>query len=73
MNNVVRASTFHFINKHYWLKGTKIFYLVFIEMQMYGPMQGTFPYYIVEMTETSKGRTTYEPQTTKHVIMNFTV
>ena len=38
---MVRASTFHFINKHYWLKGKKIFYLVFIEMQMYGPRRGS--------------------------------
>ena len=40
MNNVVQVSTFHFINKHHLLKEKKIFYLVFIEMQMYGPRQG---------------------------------
>ena len=39
--NVVRASTFHFINKHHVIKEKKIFYLVFIEMQMYGPRQGS--------------------------------
>ena len=41
VNIVVRASTFCFINKHHWLKEKKIFYLVFIQMQMYGPRQGS--------------------------------
>ena len=29
------------MNKRYWLKERKTFYLVFIEMQMYGPRQGS--------------------------------
>ena len=43
INNVVRASTFHFMNKQ---QKEKIFYLVFTNMQMYGPMHEsrTLPY-----------------------------
>ena len=37
INNLVQASTFHFMNKQYRLKGEIIFHLVFTEMQIYGP------------------------------------
>ena len=40
INNVIRASTFHFMNKQHWFEGKKILYLVFTETKMYDPRQG---------------------------------